>query len=168
MDPLEAVLTLATLASFGADVFAIIKGKRWQGVALLALASALAVALGFQMVHTAKVETQNALLTDSQVRAQRLVNSWNNDTDRFLPFENLPGTNEGIVAAAADLMEDLRECRPGAVDEARERLANARARHDKVLGEGFDADRARDKIWEDAAGAAYEQVAALTEVAPSC
>ena len=30
VDPLTAVLALATLASFAADVYAIIKGKRWQ------------------------------------------------------------------------------------------------------------------------------------------
>lgn len=167
MDSVQLVLTLATLASFAADVYAIINDKKWQGVALLFLAAALAIALGLEARHAAKIETENTLLTNTQVRAERLIQSWNNEGDRLFPYLNLTGTNEGIVAATADLMEDTRACRPGAAEEARHRLADAHARSE-ALGEGLQADHDRKQIWEDAAGAAYEQVAAVSRVAPNC
>ncbi len=126
VEPTTVVLTLATLASFVADVVAIVKGKRLQGVALLLLAALLALALGVEARRSAAVQAENRLLTDTQARAQRLVDIWEGSDGDFQAFYNLTGDNEGIASAAADLMEDVKLCRPGALAEARERLNTAR------------------------------------------
>lgn len=153
------------------DVVAIVKGKKWLGVAILALVTLLTVILILEVAHSARLEAENKALTDAQARAQRLVDSWNNTgefNDDFLPRNNLDGTNEGIAAAAADLMEDVRDCRPGAAEEARARLMSARESASQIVPDDFDAEQRISDIWDQAAGAAYEQVAGVAEVAPNC
>lgn len=169
MDLLTAVLALATLASFAADVFAIIQGKRKQGVILLVVFAALVAVLAVQARHTAQVEAENRALTDAQARAQRLLQSWTTSDGRFDRDFVSQGEAEGIAVAAADLMEDVRTCRPQAFQSALERVADARRRAASVTGTGdLDVAFKRSDIWQEAAAAAVEQVRGVATVPPDC
>ncbi|MFJ5541977.1 hypothetical protein [Micromonospora chalcea] len=169
MDLLTALLALATLASFAADVFAIIQGKRKQGVILLVVFAALVAVLALEARHTAQVEAENRALTDTQARAQRLLESWSRSSSGFDPDMVSQGEAEGIAVAAADLMEDVRTCRPQAFQAALDRVADARDRAAAVTGTSeLDITFKRPDIWQEAAAAAVEQVRGVAQVPPNC
>lgn len=176
MDVLTAILTLCALASFAADVRAIVKGDRKQAMILLVILMSLVLALFLQAMNTARVEAENRLLTNTQVRAQRLIDAWTNSDRGFDEEFVSEGEGEGIASAAADLMEDTRECRPEASKEAHERLRAAREKAAKVTypvsaldgGSKLDADLRILDIWQAAASAAYQQVLGVSRVPPNC
>jgi hypothetical protein len=168
MDPLTAVLALATLASFAADVYSIINGQKKQGVILLVVFAVLVGVLAWEAQHIAAVEAENRALTDAQARAQRLVDSWENSNGSFDPRNLSTGEAEGIAVAAADLMEDIRACRPQAFQAAVGRVNDARTRANAAVGSDIDLIYERGYIWQQAAEAAVEQVRGVAEVPPNC
>ncbi|MCA1696020.1 MAG: hypothetical protein LC749_15565 [Actinobacteria bacterium] len=107
-------------------------------------------------------------MTSVQERAQTLVEQWSSN-GRFEPFYNSPGTNEGIVVAAAGLLEDSRACRPDEYLAARDRLADARRRAVSLPHTPLDSfDYEAKDVWEDSAAAAYTQIKAIAKVSPTC
>jgi hypothetical protein len=174
MDFIAAALSVATIVSFAVDVQAILKGDRKRAIVLLSFSGILTVALVLQTFYSARVQAENRLLTNTQERAARLIETWNNTSEGFDQDFMSTGEAEGIVAAAADLMEDSKECRPEAFRSARDRSIEAR-RRDAALGEELhdslqrlDISQRRSEIWEEASAAAYQQVLGVSRVPPNC
>jgi hypothetical protein len=161
----QAVLVIMALVSFFVDVAAIIKGKRRESLAALVTFVIVGIVLAFTLVQSVRVSAENRALTDVQARAQELVDEWHNIFGpEFDPQFNSRGVNEGIVAAAVGLLEEVKDCRPIEAEIARQRLIAARAEADRL---GRDTYRSFD-VWNDAADAAFTEVEAITRVSPRC
>ncbi|MCA1606808.1 MAG: hypothetical protein LC775_15375, partial [Acidobacteria bacterium] len=116
--------------------------------------------------YTKRVNSENHALTDVQARSQELVNTWTNTSSGFDPQFNSRGTNEGIVAAAAGLLEEVKDCRPLEAEAARQRLIDARSEANRLGRLSFDTSSF--KVWNDAADAAYTEIEAIARVSPKC
>lgn len=160
----QGILAFAGVLGLVVDGIAIVKEKKKQAIIGLVLLGVLVLGLVWETAHVVRLEERNKALTDAQSRAQKLIDEWDNVSDGFDSEFNSPGTNEGIASAAADLMEDVEECRPHAAEEAKQRLMTARE-----LTMGLSAtDSEVYNIWENAADAAYQQVLGVANVPPDC
>ncbi|MCA1603001.1 MAG: hypothetical protein LC776_15660 [Acidobacteria bacterium] len=162
----QTLLVIMALVSFFVDVAAIIKGKRRESLTALVTLVLVGIALAFTLVQNAHVSAENRALTDVQARAQNLVSQWRNINSgtEFDPAHNSRGANEGITATAMGLLEEVKDCRPLEAEAARQRLANARSKTDRLGRGSFDTF----DVWNDAADAAYTEIAAIAEVSPRC
>jgi hypothetical protein len=157
----------ATIVSFVADAYAIIRGHTRRGVVLLTVFALLTVGMSLELRRSARLQAENAALTDVQQRARELIDLWSPYSGDFNGGSRSRGENEGIVAAAADLLEDHVECRPQAYQIARRRLDDARTRATELASATFASYNSFD-VWSDAAEAAYEQIRAISRVSPTC
>lgn len=171
MDALSATLAVATLASFLLSLTA--AWKQAKGAAAVALAATLVVSIffGTSLWANSKLKAENRILTDPQKRATHLIEEWKTQAESKFEFYSA-GEAEGVVSAAADLMEDLKECRPGAFAEAQQRMQSARERTQQVdtddRTDEFDRKMKILDIWQDAASAAYKQIEGVSITPPDC
>lgn len=173
MDFLSAVLAVATLAGFFLSLSAAWKNAKGKFVISLVGTLVMGAFLATTLWSNAQLKAENQLLTDPQTRATQLIEVWKSEAQRKFDFYSA-GQAEGVVSAATDLMEDLRECRPSAFSEAQQRMQIARERAQQVEMDpsihNTDTDRyLRVRgIWVQAALAAYQQVEGVSITPPEC
>lgn len=171
LDFLSAVLAVATLAGFFLSLSAAWKNAKGKFVISLIGTIVLGAFLTTTLWSNSQLKAENRLLTDPQVRATQLIEVWKIEAQRKFDFYSA-GQAEGVVSAATDLMEDLKECRPGAFSEAQQRMKSARERaHQVEMGSSTDnTDRYLKVrgIWVQAALAAYQQVEGVSVTPPEC
>lgn len=171
MDVLSVALAVATLGGFVISVVG--AWNKAKGLVACALIGTLVMSLlfGFALWSNSKLKAENRLLTDPQARAVKLIDAWRFEADRKFEFFS-KGQAEGVVSAAADLMEDLHECRPHAFAEAQQRMQTARERSQQVYADvsmgSITKGSEEIDIWQEAAAAAYEQVKGVSITPPDC
>lgn len=165
------VLAVVTLLGFVFSLFAAWKQAKGKVALLLLGTLTMGVFFGVALWSNSKLETENRLLTDPQTRATQLVDEWRSEAESNFTFFSA-GEAEGVVSAAADLMEDLKECRSGAFAEAKQRMQSARERSQQAYSDSRmdESDRSsmNYRIWQDAAAAAYKQIEGVSITPPDC
>lgn len=164
-------LAIATFGGFILALYEVVKSERGKALSMLTATFILCLFLGGALWGYLKQEAENRALTDPQLRAEKLVQEWGHDKETDFTFLSR-GDAEGIVVAATDLMEDLKECRPEAFETAHNRLNNARERSEEVrtipTDYTFESYRDERAVWTEAAAAAYGQVKGVSIAPPNC